>query len=396
MTELPSESELFEGRMKDGSRPPLRSHELYWHWDKPIPGGNEDLTPMQIDAEKLHQQIDTRHLAQLDKAIAFAEALVNAGLSALKNAPADPRPQADDVAQAPPPAQAVGAPPTAADRKKDSDPLIKQREEGRTPGRPIAEGSDVTVPIPPYDPDARDVDVIMDNFAKVQAALLAAGESSAVVGATTACAGDPESRTRLSGTFADANPALRACAGEGACATAASQLPLEKLLPLAEKGARLLVTASGKRAELAHKLVDRALGMDIRRSFLQDRAIGVVYATLLSLDEQFRDVGFGSWMPFRFPDQWLSFCGIMRRVLAANGLIHSKHADVYRRLLDETPPVEIEGEVQDRVKMAKTPHNPARCWENRGAENMDALRERLYHEVDHPPYPPPRKQCAPY
>jgi hypothetical protein len=116
---------------------------------------------------------------------------------------------------------------------------------------------------------------------------------------------------------------------------------------------------------------------------------------LLHLDEQFRDVGFGSWMPFRFPDQWLAFCGIMRRVLAANGLIHSRHADVYRKLLDETPAVEIEGEIEDRIKMTRTPINPARCWENRGAENMTELDKRLWHEVDNPPHPPPRKQYAP-
>ncbi|MCB9936552.1 MAG: hypothetical protein H6840_12780 [Planctomycetes bacterium] len=381
MTELPSESELFEGRMKDGSRPPLRSHELYYHWDKPIPGGKEQLAPMQIDAERLHQQIDLKHLAQLDKALAFGEALVDAGLHALKNAPvAETKAQGAPVRHsfsegANPGRDTMDAesqvdPQSAGTRGSVSLPSIPA--EG---GRPIAEGSDVVVPEPACDRDDKEVADIMAYFHKVEAAVAAAGEPSSV--------GDPESRTRLSGTFADANPALHT-------------LPLEKLLPLAEKGARLIVSASGKRAELAHRVVDRALGMDIRRSFLQDRAVGVVYATLLHLDEEFRDVGFGSWMPFRFPDQWLSFCGIMRRVLAANGLIHSKHADVYRRLLDETPPVEIEGEVQDRVKLTKTPHNPARCWENRGAENMDALKERLYHEVDHPPNPPPRKQCAPY
>ena len=175
----------------------------------------------------------------------------------------------------------------------------------------------------------------------------------------------------------------------------ASQLPLEKLLPLAEKSARLLLSASAKRAEIAHRLVERSLALDIRRAFLQDRAVAVVYATLLHLDDQFSKLGFGSWMPLRFPDQWLAFCGVMRRVLAANGLIHSEHADVYRKLLDETPPVEIEGELHERVQNAKTPKNPARCWENRGASDMKELRERYYNEVTNPPHPPPRKQNAP-
>jgi len=370
MTELPSEPELFAGRMKDGSRPRLRSHELYYHWDKPIPGGVEDRSPMEVDLERLHYRINLNHLRQLDKALAFGEAMVDAGLHALKNAP---------VAQAPSPAQAVGAPPTAADTSKGSDPLVKQRKEdpppADLPGRPVDACSDVRVPPAPFDEHAKEVGKILDDAQKLE---LEAELAGAVGEAPTACAGEA--------------PALR-------------NIPLEKLLPLAEKGARLIplaekgarliVMASAKRAELAHILADQAFGLDTRKLFLQDRAVAVVYATLLHLDEQFRDVGFGSWMPFRFPDQWLAFCGIMRRVLAANGLIHSKHADTYRKLLDETPPVEIEGEIEDRIKLTRTPINPARCWENRGAETMADLAERLWHEVDHPPYPPPRKQCAP-
>jgi hypothetical protein len=127
---------------------------------------------------------------------------------------------------------------------------------------------------------------------------------------------------------------------------------------------------------------------------MQDRAIAVIYATLLHLDKSFSEIGFGSWMPFRFPDQWLSFCGVMTRVLAANGLLHSKHADVYRRLLDETPMVEIEGELKERVQASKTPINMGLCYENRGAANMAELRARLEAEVWNPPHPPPRKQYA--
>src|SRR5690606_34281594 len=75
MTELPSEPELFAGRMKDGSRPRLRSHELYYHWDKPIPGGATERTPMEVDLERLHYRINLSHLRQLDKALAFGEAM---------------------------------------------------------------------------------------------------------------------------------------------------------------------------------------------------------------------------------------------------------------------------------------------------------------------------------
>src|SRR5687767_15479286 len=86
-------------------------------------------------------------------------------------------------------------------------------------------------------------------------------------------------------------------------------------------------------------------------------------------------------MPFRFPDQWLSFCGIMTRVLAANGLIHSKYADVYRKLLDETPPVDFEGTIDERIKESRTPHNIARCKWNQGAYTMSELKHRLQSEV---------------
>lgn len=100
-----------------------------------------------------------------------------------------------------------------------------------------------------------------------------------------------------------------------------------------------LLEIAKDRAGFARELIQRASKRDIRRTFIEDRAVGVVRETLLELDKTFKDVGFGSWMPFRFPDQWLMFTGVMRRVLAANGLIAAKHADVYRRLLQETPPV---------------------------------------------------------
>ena len=172
MTELPSEPELFAGRMEDGSCPPLRSHELYYHWDKTIPGGRQELAPLEVDAQRLHYRINLNHLRQLDKALAFGEALVDAGLHALKTAP---------VAQAPSPAQAVGAPPTAADTSKRPDPLLKQRKENQIPaepaGRPVDACSDVLVPPVPFDDDAREVGKILDaaDKLKLEAELAAPG-----------------------------------------------------------------------------------------------------------------------------------------------------------------------------------------------------------------------------
>ena len=144
---------------------------------------------------------------------------------------------------------------------------------------------------------------------------------------------------------------------------------------------KILIAVSARRAEVAHKLVDASTKLDIRKAFMEDRAVAVVHGLLLHMEKEWRPLGFGAWMPFRWPDQWFSFCGLLRRVLAANGLIHGKHADTYRKLLDETPPVAFEGTLQDRIKESKTPINPARCKQNQGATTMSELKTRLQSEV---------------
>ncbi|MCC6463983.1 MAG: hypothetical protein IT463_01435, partial [Planctomycetes bacterium] len=59
--------------------------------------------------------------------------------------------------------------------------------------------------------------------------------------------------------------------------------------------------------------------------------------------------------------------GLLSRVLAANGLIGAKNAAVYRRLLEETPPVErAEGE-------AEPPKGIAKCHENQPVKALDEL-----------------------
>lgn len=151
--------------------------------------------------------------------------------------------------------------------------------------------------------------------------------------------------------------------------------------------ARSLPRAIEQRRKLQHTIADRAVELDVRRGFMEDRAHAVVANTLLELDESFREVGFGSWMPFRYPDQWLMFCGLLQRVLAANGLIHSTDPDVYRRLLDETPPVESNGFKYPK-KPGHTPHNAASCWTNRGSPHLDDLRSRL-QEAAWEERPPP-------
>jgi hypothetical protein len=152
-------------------------------------------------------------------------------------------------------------------------------------------------------------------------------------------------------------------------------------LVLATRGAALLAKVAREREKVLIEMVDLAFKLNDKEAFLENRAIGVVFGTLLHLDEQFQQLGFGSWMPFRFPDQWLAFCGVLRRVLAANGLIHSEHADTYRKLLDETPPVELPGTIKQRVQESRTPINPARSASSQGAASMDELKFRLEREV---------------
>jgi hypothetical protein len=108
------------------------------------------------------------------------------------------------------------------------------------------------------------------------------------------------------------------------------------------------------------------MALDKRQAFLEDRAVAVVKQTLLALDDRFIRVGFGAWMPFRYADQWLMFCGVMSRVLAANGLVHSENPEAYRKILEETPPVEDQ--------QPHTPESWATCWSNRGARTINELR----------------------
>ena len=105
---------------------------------------------------------------------------------------------------------------------------------------------------------------------------------------------------------------------------------------------KLLMTVTAARTNFVRELVERASARDKKAEFLEDRTVGVVKQTLLALDKVYSKVGFGSWMPFRFPDQWLMFCGVMSRVLAANGLMYASSPEAYRKLLEETPPVEGE------------------------------------------------------
>ncbi|MBK9975734.1 MAG: hypothetical protein IPP14_13265 [Planctomycetes bacterium] len=111
------------------------------------------------------------------------------------------------------------------------------------------------------------------------------------------------------------------------------------ILTLAARSAKELPKASAEllQAQLKHNRV--AADAQMRRDFMLDRAVAIVTDTMMHMDDTFKEVGFGNWMPFRFPDQWLMFGGLMQRVLAAHGLMHADTPEAYKRLLEETPPI---------------------------------------------------------
>ena len=81
------------------------------------------------------------------------------------------------------------------------------------------------------------------------------------------------------------------------------------------------------------------------------------------------------------------FCGVMSRVLAANGLVHSDNPELYRKILEETPSVP-----RDRGDL-RTPQNWSTCWVNRGSRSMNELRFKmgLAYELDASELNPPEE-----
>ncbi len=112
------------------------------------------------------------------------------------------------------------------------------------------------------------------------------------------------------------------------------------MISLGLRAAQLLAEHGPKLVKIEEKYCNLNADAELRKSFLEDRAVCVVLDVYTKMDQEFVDLGFGNWMPFRYFDQMVAFVGILQRVLAARGLIKSDtDPDVYRRLLDETPPI---------------------------------------------------------
>ena len=355
--EVPAAEELFDGRAADGSRPSMPSAGLDDGWTDPIPGGDENKTALEIERDRLDYEIDRQHLSDLDLTCRFARKMVHLGLHAIDH----PEEFAGDSS----PERKPGASEPATEQEPEPDNEAPEN----TPPSPARQGGVDRGGRRPYE-GAYKGGLNAPRLPRV-------GEGDAGVDVPEPAHDEPKEDS-IQHQERVLRDIVRHATRESTPRVAVprpGQLKLEQAIMIGERGSKLLIDASARRAELAHKLVAIALQLDTRKSFLQDRAVAVVYATLLHMEETFREVGFGSWMPFRYPDQWLAFCGIMRRVLAANGLIHSENAETYRKLLDETPPVE--GEPRDRAKQARSPENIAQAHGNRGVGTLAELAERL-------------------
>ncbi len=153
---------------------------------------------------------------------------------------------------------------------------------------------------------------------------------------------------------ADETPAPRAAGAAASPKTPAPREPQEPreprapraprfsaalLITLALRAAKDLPALSAELRDLESRLRPAEAELKLKQEFYLDKAVAVITDTLSCMDEKFGKLGFGNWMPFRFLDQWLMFCGVLNRVLAAHGLVPSGHAALYRKLLEETPSI---------------------------------------------------------
>lgn len=111
------------------------------------------------------------------------------------------------------------------------------------------------------------------------------------------------------------------------------------VIAMAQRSGRELARISPELLKLDTELPQEEADAALKSEIYLDRAISIVTDTMTAMDTAYGELGFGNWMPFRFFDQWIIFCGLFQRILAANGLMHSDNPECYRRIIDETPPI---------------------------------------------------------
>ncbi|KAA0215949.1 hypothetical protein EDM80_04820, partial [bacterium] len=130
-----------------------------------------------------------------------------------------------------------------------------------------------------------------------------------------------------------------------------------------------------ERRRVAYLCIESAAEVDLKTRFIEDRATAITRGTLLALDKAFLDLGFGGWMPFRYPDQFLMMTSLMEKLFAANGLITPKGANHWRRFIEDTPEVCK----AEPLRMPEGISNQPRC----------ASVKRMWHSNQRDPPAPP-------
>lgn len=276
--------DYWRNRCKDGSRPKVISNELRIPWgDSDTPPGEPPFKPedpWHKQAETRNEQAEREHLERLQLVVQFHKKMVQAGMAELETiAPASEAPSAPSEALS---ARSVGLQSNdRAEAQRASSDRVVAVSEGNNNGN---------------------------------------GNAKPAVADAPGCKGGGKgggTRARL------ANPEVK---------------PLS-ILTLASRSAKELIKASAELRDAELKYNRTNADAEMRRDFMLDRAVSIVTDTMMHMDKTFADVGFGNWMPFRFPDQWIMFGGVMQRVLAAHGLMHADTPEAYKRLLEETPPI---------------------------------------------------------
>lgn len=386
--EWPTEQDLLNGKMPDGSRPPLHSRSIYDLPDN-FPDHDAELRVKDRSAERLRLAVEKQLHGVYDRVAKFAEQMMEIGRSASGAGSAKP------IDTKCPPAvvseandnDSTSDEPSPDDCRQDARATPKGYTNSyntfntfRIGANPkttrVTEGGGIVPPVP-CDADEEEIKAMSQVADECEALLDYIDRSSSGAGSAQPIDAKcpPVSREPARDNMGeDVHPANT---------RHNAKLKFEVAIAIGERGAKLLLNAAEKRAASGVRIIDLCTKLDNRDKFMHDRAHAVTHCTLMHMDESLRECGFTGWMPFRWPDQWLMFIGLMRRILAANGLIHSKHASVYRRLMEETPLPEND---------ARPPQNWSQCWVNRGACTMDELRARIKEEEDLEKLnkPPPR------
>ncbi|MBE7493175.1 MAG: hypothetical protein HS108_15650 [Planctomycetes bacterium] len=102
------------------------------------------------------------------------------------------------------------------------------------------------------------------------------------------------------------------------------------LITLALRAAMTCAALSAELRDLNSRLRLAALEPGLQAGVLSRQGRGGDHRHVELHGRKFCKLGFGNWMPFRFLDQWLMFCGVLNWVLAAHRYGARGQAALYR------------------------------------------------------------------